>query len=100
MVKFRGKELQKYFTKLSEEKIVARIKPQDVFALQKVYAGTVRGAMKSDPTNILPFLIRELGMRLICTQLIACLWGPTRVMFAWLRDGKLPGLKHRHTLRW
>lgn len=61
---FHGTELKSHFEKISNSQIKASIKPQQVYNLTKVFDGTAKELLeKYDERNIVPDLVRELGLQ-------------------------------------
>jgi len=61
---FQGTELKSHFEKIANGQIRASIKPQQVYNLAKVFNGTAKELLeKYDERNIIPDLVRELGLQ-------------------------------------
>ncbi|MGI0041072.1 MAG: ribosome biogenesis/translation initiation ATPase RLI, partial [Nitrosopumilaceae archaeon] len=61
---FHGTELKSHFEKISNGQIKASIKPQQVYNLAKVFTGTAGELLeKYDERNVMPDLVRELGLQ-------------------------------------
>ncbi len=61
---FHGTELKSHFEKIANGQIRASIKPQQVYNLAKVFNGTAKELLeKYDERNIIPDLVRELGLQ-------------------------------------
>lgn len=61
---FHGTELKSHFEKISNGQIKASIKPQQVYNLAKVFTGTAKELLeKYDERNVMPDLVRELGLQ-------------------------------------
>ena len=61
---FHGTELKSHFEKISNGQIKASIKPQQVYNLAKVFTGTTKELLeKYDERNVMPDLVRELGLQ-------------------------------------
>ena len=61
---FHGTELKSHFEKIANGQIRASIKPQQVYNLAKVFNGTTKELLeKYDERNVIPDLVRELGLQ-------------------------------------
>lgn len=61
---FQGTELKSHFEKIANDQIKASIKPQQVYNLTKMFDGTAKELLeKYDERNIVPELVRELGLQ-------------------------------------
>ncbi|MGQ0638305.1 MAG: ribosome biogenesis/translation initiation ATPase RLI [Nitrososphaerota archaeon] len=61
---FHGTELKSHFEKISNGQIKVSIKPQQVYNLARVFTGTARELLeKYDERNVMPDLVRELGLQ-------------------------------------
>ncbi|MEK6834242.1 MAG: ribosome biogenesis/translation initiation ATPase RLI, partial [Thermoproteota archaeon] len=61
---FHGTELKSHFEKIANDQIKVSIKPQQVYNLAKVFNGTTKELLeKYDERNVMPDLVRELGLQ-------------------------------------
>ena len=61
---FQGTELKSHFEKIANGQISVSIKPQQVYNLAKVFAGTAKELLaKYDERNLVPELVMELGLQ-------------------------------------
>ncbi len=61
---FHGTELKLHFEKIANGEIKASIKPQQVYNLAKAFNGTAKELLeKFDERNLVPELVRELGLQ-------------------------------------
>ncbi|MGI0082480.1 MAG: ribosome biogenesis/translation initiation ATPase RLI [Nitrosopumilaceae archaeon] len=61
---FQGTELKSHFEKIANGQLRVSIKPQQVYNLTKVFDGTAKELLeKYDERNVMPELVRELGLQ-------------------------------------
>ena len=83
LLHFKGTELQHYFTKLIEDKLIAKIKPQYVDQIPKILNGKVGDILKSKcDNNNLDLICQQLDLTLLFNRQIQELSGGELQRFA------------------